>query len=58
MQFQSHAEKDFWECVFLASIAEHDGQVSLVRADVAVERRRERMVELNVKKNLEPVVNA
>lgn len=58
MQFQSHAEKDFWECVFLAAVAENAAAVAEQRADSAVTMRRARMVEINAKKNPEPVVNA
>lgn len=58
MQFQSHAEKDFWECVYLAAVAENAAAVAEQRADSAVLSRRLRMVVLTAKTNPEPVVNA
>lgn len=46
LQFKNHAEKDFWQEVYVAILPKIGGAAACARADEAVEDRRTRMKEL------------
>lgn len=46
LQFKNHAEKEFWQEVFLRTSATYGANGAVDEADLAVEARRPRMKEL------------
>lgn len=48
MQFKNHAEKDFWQEVYLRIVTDYGDPGAATQADTAVEDRRSRMLELAV----------